>query len=278
MLIHRVILLAAAWWPISAAIASAERGTVAADAASCRALSGEHISPVVELYTSEGCSSCPPADRWLASFADTDDAISLAFHVDYWDYIGWKDRFASPRFSARQRARVNQAGGRVTYTPQVMVGSQVQVDWRSPGKLRQALQEAAGPAALQLSLASQRSPEMLQIDVELSAKLHGGEEKAKSAAQSELWVALLEDGLESAVTAGENDGRTLRHQRVVRQWLGPYPISRQQPRWQGQLKWQSEWNPARMRVVSLLEDENTHETLAAVELALGDCPASKSGQ
>jgi hypothetical protein len=85
--------------------------------------------PLLELYTSEGCSSCPPADRWLMDLVNGGRpiaAVPLAFHVGYWDYIGWKDRFAVPAHEARQRARVAAAGERVVYTPQVMLGDDVQ--------------------------------------------------------------------------------------------------------------------------------------------------------
>jgi hypothetical protein len=99
-------------------------GTFAAGA-SCTAHSGSTLVPLVELYTSEGCSSCPPADRWLsATFAAgrREPAVAvLAFHVDYWDRLGWADRFAAPAFTARQHAAMRANGATFVYTPQVLL-------------------------------------------------------------------------------------------------------------------------------------------------------------
>src|SRR6476620_12021463 len=97
----------------------------------CTAQSGARTVPLVELYTSEGCSSCPPADRWFSGHMDDTRANWLAFHVDYWDDIGWHDRFGDARFSQRQYARVHAVGERTVYTPQVMIGADIQAPWRS---------------------------------------------------------------------------------------------------------------------------------------------------
>ena len=101
----------------------------------CSAQSTDHIVPLIELYTSEGCSSCPPADQWLSGLADqgftNDKVIPLAFHVDYWDYIGWKDRFASPKFTARQRQVVDAGRAKFAYTPQVLFNGIDFGDWRN---------------------------------------------------------------------------------------------------------------------------------------------------
>ena len=95
--------------------------------------SGDTRTAVVELYTSEGCSSCPPADRWLSKLVeipkDELDVLALSFHVDYWDYLGWRDRFADPRYSARQRRYAQQRAVRIVYTPAIIVNGQ---GWR-PG-------------------------------------------------------------------------------------------------------------------------------------------------
>jgi len=93
-----------------------------AAAAQCTAVSGERRVPLLELYTSEGCDSCPPADRWLSALPGrgygNDRVIALAFHVDYWNYLGWVDPFAQKRFTERQRHIASRSQSKVVYTPQ----------------------------------------------------------------------------------------------------------------------------------------------------------------
>ena len=114
-------------------------------AASCsgpqRVSSGPATVSVAELYTSEGCDSCPPADKWFSSLnVKKDGVVPLAFHVDYWDYIGWKDRFANAAFGERQRESVRRQGGRTSYTPQVMVNGQDQRIWSDQSRFSSSLQ------------------------------------------------------------------------------------------------------------------------------------------
>lgn len=182
----------------------------------CSVRSGDRAVPLIELYTSEGCSSCPPADRWLSGrVADGGDGANwLAFHVDYWDSLGWPDRFASARHTQRQRARVAAAGGSTVYTPQVMIGPQVQVTWRAAPMLRRALEATAGPARAGLALALTRAPDG---DV-----LRLGAAPVPGALASEVWLARTVDGRTSAVHAGENAGAILHHDRVVVDLWGPW--------------------------------------------------------
>src|SRR5258707_14920888 len=99
-------------------------GLPALAAPDCTVRSGPNTAALIELYTSEGCSSCPPADQWLSSFARGRRAlvVPIAFHVSYWDYIGWKDAYAEARFGERQRERAKASGASMVYTPQVMIG------------------------------------------------------------------------------------------------------------------------------------------------------------
>ncbi len=175
-------------------------------AAACSARSGATVPAVVELYTSEGCSSCPPADRWLSTLKGRSDVLALGFHVSYWDRLGWPDRFASAEATARQRALAHAAGRAQVYTPQVLVDGE---DWRGwprlprPGTVTPGA--PAAPAAPALSLA--RVGEYVVVDV--APLLRGPAELAG------YW-AVLEDGHHSAVQRGENAGETLRHDHVVR--------------------------------------------------------------
>lgn len=189
-----------------------------ANAAECVARAETASVPLVELYTSEGCSSCPPADRWLSQLVPG-RIVPLALHVDYWDYIGWRDRFAQARFSQRQRDMVNRSGGRVVYTPQVMLDGRDFRGWHSPTAFDEAVrQRAARPLQAKLVLAVEN-----KAAAGWSARLTG--EVLPRKGRAEAYLALYENGLVSAVEAGENRGARLRHDYVVRQWVGPLPVA-----------------------------------------------------
>jgi hypothetical protein len=167
----------------------------------CRASAATQQAQVVELYTSEGCDACPPADRWLSGLAQRPGVVALAFHVDYWDRLGWADRFASPLFTARQAQQVASAGAGFAYTPQVLVNGR---DWRG----RPRLPAAEAKALVALSLV--RGPD--------GAVLASVLPLAGAPDHLALWWALLEDGHVSQILAGENKGARLHHDRVVRQY------------------------------------------------------------
>src|SRR5436853_419570 len=121
-------------------------------AGSCSVKSGATVPAIVELYTSEGCDSCPPADRWLASLnglAAKGAVLPLAFHIDYWDYLGWKDPFADPAFGARHRQRASETGAKVVYTPQVLYDNREFQNWRRTPAPKLPL-DAAKPARADL--------------------------------------------------------------------------------------------------------------------------------
>ncbi len=164
----------------------------------CSARSTPQAPVVVELYTSEGCSSCPPADRWLSTLKGRADVLALNFHVTYWDRLGWPDRFASPEYTQRQYAWASRHGSRQVYTPQTVVNG---VDWRR----WPSLPAPQGAAPVNVSLSRQGD----QVLAEVSAAPAG------TAALAAYW-AVLEDGHSTRVQAGENSGETLKHDHVVR--------------------------------------------------------------
>jgi len=188
------------------------------EADQCLQRSGQNVQPLVELYTSEGCSSCPPADAWLSQARRETNINWLAFHVDYWDSLGWPDRYADARFSARQRSRVSAAGGHTVYTPQVMSGPETRVDWHSASQFRKTMnaqRTQTAPVWIEMRYdASKRS-----VDV-LAARAAGSK-----TGDATLWLAALESGLTTQVRAGENARRELRHDVVVRQLYGPFPLA-----------------------------------------------------
>ena len=160
---------------------------------------------VVELFTSEGCSSCPPADAVVARF-DRANVIVLGEHVDYWDSLGWRDRYSSPLFSSRQQDYGNAMRTGNIYTPQAVINGEKEVLGSDAGAIQSAINAAARSprAAVELRLGAQGT---LAITV---GKLPPGSHKA------DVLLAVTEVNLESNVTAGENDGRRLKHAAVVR--------------------------------------------------------------
>jgi hypothetical protein len=195
-----------------------------AQAAECTAKSGPGTGVLVELYTSEGCSSCPPADEWLrklpAAGFGPERVVPLSLHVDYWDYIGWKDPFASAAFSARQRelAAINRA--RVVYTPQVIFAGRDYRSWFGGARFADDVRAInAKPARAEIAL-SLREAQPGNVEVRASGSVPGRDDRAEAA----LYVVAYENGLSNRVTAGENRGVTLRHDFVVREWWGPIAL------------------------------------------------------
>lgn len=231
-------------------------------AASCEASSGPQRVALLELYTSEGCSSCPPADRWLSSVPSQglgpDRVIPLALHVDYWDYIGWPDRFARPAFSVRQREQVKAAGGRVVYTPQVMLNGRDFRDWRGTALGRSLAEFNRQPAGADIVL-KMTSAKNNPIELQASAKI-------KSASRGLLYVAIFQNGLSSEVRAGENKGVRLQHDYVVREWYGPIDLSTTSD-WRQSIAIKQDWNLSRMGVAAFVQSASNGDILQAVQLA-----------
>jgi hypothetical protein len=196
----------------------------AAAAESCSATSPEHVVPLVELYTAEGCSDCPPADKWLSRLAADGAptrAIPLALHVDYWNEAGWPDRFSDAAYTKRQDFRLHLAKKKVRYTPQVMVGADTSVNWRDESEVNRVIARAAKtPAKVSLSLRAQPANGKLQVAVQ--AIPQPGLEVGQS--PNLLWLAMYENGLISEISEGENKGRTLHHDRVTRVLQGPWGL------------------------------------------------------
>jgi hypothetical protein len=245
-------------WSAALAVFAACGAPDAFAADACVAQSGAKVVPLVELYTSEGCSSCPPADRWLSRQLSNRNANWLAFHVDYWDAIGWPDRFASPQYTQRQNERVRMAGDRTVYTPQVMVGRDVRIAWNSPMTFSRALKTDAGADA-GVSLKLRLDASKVRLDV---ARI------GAATAPATVWLARYVDGQTSRVRAGENRGVTLRHDRVVRQLWGPWQLGAAPAAQVETLPPQSgAWG-----LVAFVEDAGGR-TLQSLALPAGDCAA-----
>ena len=195
-----------------------------ARAGTCEARSGPATAVLVELYTSEGCSSCPPADRWLSSLGERGYApgrvVPLSLHVDYWDYIGWKDPYAKREFALRQRKLTQLQRLAFVYTPQVMLQGRDFRGWGGKGFDEAVARINAQPARAQLSLriVGVRAG---ALEVAASAELAAPGQKDEAA----LYLAAYQNRLQSRVSAGENRGRTLSHDYVVLEWQGPFAFA-----------------------------------------------------
>ena len=190
----------------------------------CKAASGTTVTPVVELYTSEGCSSCPPADKWLSTLrgkptaaSAANPAVIQAFHVNYWDYIGWPDRFATPAHTNRQKqiSAWNKQNG--IYTPQMVLNGGDWRGWGGIGPFNSAL-----PAIKTIATSSINVQQTGADQFEAMVSPVAG-----SSGAAPIWSAywtITEHGHVTKVKAGENSGETLLHDFVVRQYtpVGEY--------------------------------------------------------
>ncbi len=196
-------------WPLSAAAAlacaTALAPAAAQTAAGCSARSAGTVTPVVELYTSEGCSSCPPADQWLSRLKADPGIVALAFHVDYWDRLGWKDRFASPAYTQRQAQQRQSNGARFSYTPQVVLDGVDHKEWYS----------APAPSSTKARTAATVELALVRDGDRISATVRPA---ANAPARLAAFWAVTEQGHRTLVKAGENDGATLAHDHVVRDY------------------------------------------------------------
>jgi hypothetical protein len=235
-----------------------------AAAAGCKAQSGEKTAALVELYTSEGCSSCPPADRWLSGLAERgfapDRVVPLALHVDYWDYIGWKDPYAKREFSLRQRKLSQLQRMALVYTPQVVLQGRDFRQWASPSFDAAVAAINARPARARIAIEIHGATGAA-LDAHASAELAD----PARAGDAALYLAVYENRLSSRVTSGENRGRTLTHDHVVLEWQGPFafgPGGKVAER--RALALLPKGTPDRSGVVAFVQDRRTGEVLQAL--------------
>lgn len=225
----------------------------------CAARSGPLVTPVLELYTSEGCSSCPPADQWVSTLKGK-DVVVQAFHVGYWDYIGWVDRFAAPAYTLRQREVAARNRLRSIYTPQVVLNGRDWPQW--------------GGAELRISSIRENARTHIAIkrlgDDQFEATVTP---TTASAGTAQAWAAywtVTEHGHNSKVKAGENAGEFLKHDFVVRQYTqaGEYKAAEATPK---KLNFRSiAATPGHERQVNLVVfDPQSGKTLQALSL---QCP------
>lgn len=185
-----------------------------------KVFAGDQAKSVVELFTSQGCSSCPPADKLLGKLAQRDDVIALTFPVDYWDYLGWKDTLASPAFSARQRAYAKARRDGKVYTPQVVVdGAYHAVGSHAHAVKQTILKSLAATKNSRVPMKIWAEGDSLVISVEDAAP-------GMRVKPSTVWLALIKQAETVKIERGENRGETITYYNVVReltpvgQWNG----------------------------------------------------------
>jgi len=215
---------------------------------------------LLELYTSEGCNSCPPADRWVSSLPRPQlvpgKLVVLAFHVDYWNYLGWTDRFSQRRFTNRQQAMVRVQNLRTAYTPQLLLNGR---DYRRHVDLdRRVEQMATQTATYRLNLDIQRGRETYAVRATATASDKVAPEPA------EFYVAIYENNLTTEVRAGENRGEQLRHDYVVRTLIGPLAIQNGSFSWSEKIAIARDWKPGDLGVAAFVQSTRTGEVLQAI--------------
>ncbi len=174
-----------------------------------------HAEPraVVELFTSQGCSSCPPADQIIGELAKDPSVIALSLPIDYWDYLGWKDTLADSRFSARQKAYSNMRGEREVYTPQVVVNGSAHVIGSDRARIESAIEDTKkADGVMSVPISMTLAGKQISISVAASGK-------GAAAAHGEVWICSISKAVPIAIGRGENRGREITYHNVVRNLL-----------------------------------------------------------
>jgi len=230
-------------------------------ATDCLTKSGVHTVPLLELYTSEACSSCPPADKWMSGIKQNADQVTpLAFHVDYWDYIGWKDNFSKPEYSDRQRKLAAFAGAGFVYTQLFVMIGRVFKCWDN-ARLKEAIeknQKIASRANLYLNTTT-------TADGATSLQASVNSINIANVKNVDIFVAIYENNLVSKVNAGENIGRELKQDYVVRHFFGAYQLSNQNA-FRKSFKLKPEWKSRQAGAVIFLQDNRNGEIFQSLQL------------
>lgn len=168
---------------------------------------GDMAPIVVELFTSQGCSSCPPADALLGELAEREDVIALSCHVDYWNYIGWEDPFSSPQMTERQRAYARHRGERTVFTPQMLIDGQHSVVGSRRGEVQRRIED---------SMMDPQPRVPVRIDDNGAVAIGAMDENGERSAT--VWYVAFDRKHETDISRGENAGRRIAYHGVVREW------------------------------------------------------------
>ena len=260
-------------WALGAILIGSLTGNAYGGAGECVARSSTPPQPVVELFTSEGCSSCPPADQWLSRVRNgapgRQAPIILSLHVDYWNDLGWSDPWSQRRFTERQQRYSEIAASQGVYTPQVLVSGKELRDWRNidNGETLNQMAQVAGDASpvptLDLTLLA-RSEQALRVRVNVERQgIH-------LPPHTTLVLARTLDALDSRVTAGENRDHVLHHDGVVNDWVS-LPLTDQQESVSATLALRPVTAGKNAHLVAFLQDPANGRVLQALSLPIDNC-------
>lgn len=223
--------------------------------------SGLYRTPVVELYTSEGCSSCPPADAWVSKLGDalSDEfhAVPLAFHVDYWNYLGWEDPFSRAAFTTRQRELAANNRQRSIYTPEFAVSGR---ETRGTTAVVRAIRDA--------------NAELAEVKIEMDLMTVGENAVAASVKintrgdGAALYLAVYENNIDREIGGGENRGRTLHYDFVVRHWERAALLPAGAYQGSHSLNLGKDWQRQNLGLAAVVIERDSGETLQAVSTPL----------
>jgi hypothetical protein len=230
---------------------------------------------VVELFTSEGCSTCPPADALLAKLEDRQPVegahvIALEEHVDYWNQQGWIDPYSSAEWTERQREYVSKFKSGEVYTPQMVVDGQWQFVGSRESDAEQAIQQSASRPKTEITVTAQppTKDRIQQFQVRVG-KLIGNEDRDTA----EIWLAVTEQGLESAVRNGENAGKNLRHSSALRalRKIGVATAGGESSsafEASPVVKFKSDWKKQNIQIVVFLQEKKSRRILGAASVGV----------
>jgi hypothetical protein len=236
---------------------------------------GMRAPVVVELFTSEGCSSCPPADALLARLAEQQpvgnaEVIALEEHVDYWNDLGWMDPFSSREWTTRQNVYAGPLGNDNPYTPQMVIDGKKELVGSDASKARQLIQQAAGEEKAPVSLT--QSGTAKSGAAEFSVKV-GPLTRATKGDTVEVWLAVTETALHSAVTRGENAGEDLHHAAVVRtmQRIGEAKSANESAYANDvSVPLKPEWKRENLKAVVFVQEKKSRRILGSAEIRMAE--------
>lgn len=234
--------------------------------------SGEKMPVIIELFTSEGCSSCPPADVLLTQLEEKQPVsgvqiIALSEHVDYWNRLGWADPYSSALFSQRQSEYSQAFGLQDIYTPQMVVDGKAEFVGSNAAKAREVITKAVNAPKAKISIVVESKTQAKEIPVTVNIENVPEINKGDTA---EVLLAIAESNLNSNVLRGENSGRKLAHTAVVRklQNIGSVDSAKQNFTTTQTLMLDKGWNLANLKLVAFVQEHNSRRILGAMSMKL----------